>query len=35
MKGKIFLAVGFLIGIGIAYWLREVASPYAWVLFYH
>ena len=34
MKAKVFLVVGFLMGIGIAYWVKVVAIPSSWVLFY-
>ena len=34
MKEKFLLVVGFVTGIGIAYWVRVIAAPHAWVLFY-
>ena len=34
MKEKFVLAIGFCIGIWLAYWLKAVGASYLWILFY-
>jgi hypothetical protein len=34
MKQKITAAIGFMIGLGLAHWIKVLSAQYLWILFY-
>jgi hypothetical protein len=34
MKQKITTAAGFMIGLGLAHWIKVFSANYLWILFY-